>query len=427
MFKIKLDEKIVSEIEDVIHFLKNDLNEIHEVFKKRGKWDEDLKRYILSKSFFFDPESFIREKNKRLNLRITYILEMLSKLFPWVSTTLFDNVSFWLADYDQDERHGILDEKMIPYKNVVALIEICEKLRDQETIYELYKPVFVALSIIFRCCSNNKLSISKFQSIFLPGVLNAAISIAKRQGWISHRGKDTYYIRRRINFDILCPFCSQKISSEFEKCPNCDFYVPNIALMNKKSMDMVLPEKFYEFFDKKVRAYFIFDSFLLFESKLVGVDRNNIGRKIFTGLLIISYLEKLEEIKKIKKYPDIFFYAKQYLNKHKFGQTRLFYYIVEGKTHVEVTELLKEIVDKIIKNTEQEYEKETKDIPRRYLLYNKEEFRQYILSVIGKYFTPPLHEHPVSELEKAYSRICRSCGALMPIEAVYCGRCGAKL
>ena len=98
---------------------------------------------------------------------------------------------------------------------------------------------------------------------------------------------------------------------------------------------------------------------------------------------------------------------------------------MKAKTPTDADQKLNKIVNEIVDEAKKEYYKYAKICEDP---ISEKEFDNELSLYLKYAFIPPLDDHPIRDVsEEKIGKTCPRCGAKMPLEAAYCGKCGAKL
>lgn len=346
------------------------------------------------------------ELNSKIRSKALEVLEVLREAFPFIP---YEEIKSSITSPDDSVIKVKETERIFlfypysswcPYKPVYALINLCEKLEKPEVLLELQKPLILALAYI-SSRKEKEFSETDFPEL-KPIVLDRAINLALKRGWIVRKTEGSYEIREKPKFYIKCPHCQRLIEAHEEYCPHCGLYLLNIILRDQKSTSEDI--KLYSW-DKKGKWVAVF---YLREPTKIEVD----GEYYYFPQHSLSLaLDDAKRFKIVVAIPDYLYYAKCYTDEFttffvSIGRVppRMFYtyYKVEGEDIEEIHKKLTMILDIIEAKIEEVYEEEKKKdfnepFFRKYK-GGKDDFVRDVLEICKKCFTPRLDEHPILRL-----------------------------
>jgi hypothetical protein len=418
-----LDMAYLSKIRERVEELKSLLKRIEEEFKRKGEPDLSYSRpplfeaWRVRSSILFDAVDYGRKLNSEIRSKALDVLEALHEAFPYIP---YEEIKLAITSEKEGDmkvicvceppREALLcpgEALFFPYSDFLAykipvyrLINVCEKLlKESEVLLELQKPLIMALAYI-SSRKEKEFSETDFPEL-KPIVLDRAINLALKRGWIVRKTEGSYEIREKPKFYIKCPHCQRLIEAHEEYCPHCGLYLLNIILRDQKSTSEDI--KLYSW-DKKGKWVAFF---YLREPTKIEVD----GEYYYFPHHSLSLaLDDAERFKIVVAIPDYLYYAKCYTDEFTTffvsidRVPRMFYtyYKVEGEDIEEIHKKLTMILDIIEAKIEEVYEEEKKkdfneSFFRKYK-GGKDDFVRDVLEICKKCFTPRLDEHPILRL-----------------------------
>jgi ribosomal protein L40E len=412
---VGLESAYIAEIRSKVEGLKQVLNQIEEEFKRKGE-QYLTGRYALREGIFFNARKFAYEKNLLFRKRFFDLLDSLYKLFPFIPyEDLREKIEHTdIIDVHQSESNGFAYCFFPGLLHIMAtnLMDICEKLGESEILCELQKPLFVGLAYIFNS-NKNIFSKEDFEKELKAPILNGAIALALKKGWITEtKRKNIYQIKKRPNsIMVTCPYCQTSLSAFERYCHKCGLYLLNMITLRERTNEEDIPSELIYKSEKEFGAYFHF--------KLISKSFYEYSREELEARKLLMWLmEEVVQKKLTLKIPDYFLYSKYYTkifvdNLATWDDRYNGYYKVVGYSIEDVQQKLSKICDTMKSKAENEYKR----------------FSKTILEICHGCFEPKLYEHPIFYAKEIFTKvlICPNCGSEMPFYAKYCGHCGFKL
>jgi len=433
MINVRVNQEILSKLESKIKVLENIIEEVKKDFEEKGEEDPYIGSgvYFWRKSPLFDPDEYAKRINSSVRYQIGEILELLLDLFPWFSGKFESPTNYELVEVEKGE-YCVFRENFLDINPVYRMIAFIKRLRDDEVIKELYKPVFVGLSIIMNF-PKKEFQKSEFENILDRKIFESALNIAIQNGWISVED-NIYKIIMKPKIQISCPYCKKIVSANQEKCPFCGFYILNLALKDKKGTEEIIPKDFFEY-DENVgwKIFFIFKTDI-YDEIYVGYNGDLLedldveSHYIDGSSIVLDTLVKLGERKMISRLPDFIHLSELYTDFIPYTLLKSYskwFLVVEAETLAVAKRKLGKIRDEILRNAVREYKREAELLDRP---VSEQEFLNKFTYYLKDAFVPPLDEHPIWDVsEEEMGKTCPRCGTIMPFDALYCGKCGARL
>jgi hypothetical protein len=431
---VKLEPDHIAEIRSKVENMKQVLNVIEEEIKQKGELDGEY--YSIKGSVLFNAKKWSEKINSVVRNEAFKILDNLNKIFPFIPYEDFkERIGQSELAIPMSRSHAVFYSiSSSKFKNTAfaSLMDLCEILDDPETVYELQKPLYVALAYIFhsrRRCFTKK----DFEEEFKTSVLDSAIDLALKKGWIIETdSKHTYEIKNRADsIAIICPFCGSKINAYGEYCPKCGLYLLNMILKRQKATVEDVPTKLLEK-NRETNEWTAY--FQIRETPEARGDRGlfmlcyGIEEYDYFDKVLSSVMEQAEKMELCFKIPDYIKYSAKY--------TKLFgslyfvnvfdhYFKVKGKSAEEIQQKLIQIKELLIRKASSEH-----SYLKPLIQTEKKEFIKRFLGCCASLFDPWLEKHPIFSMKDkplSYTLRCKNCGSEMPYDAKYCGVCGTKL
>lgn len=250
--KLVEDEEL-DYIRQKLQVLKKVIVAIEEEFKQKGQVDMvGYINYYRERGVFFDPIRYATEKKMLIYQKALEVVNALYKAFPYIPyEEIIHNIEFpplniigsTGTQWDRYAKVWFLstEDPIFKLTPIFSLIRLCESLNSLQVIHELEKPLFITLAYIFKH-SNNQFSKTDYQKLKTV-IIDKAINLALKSGWIVRIGQETYQIITRPDFVIKCPNCDSSISAYEEHCPKCGLYLLNIILKDVKKNGRFYPSK----------------------------------------------------------------------------------------------------------------------------------------------------------------------------------------
>jgi len=416
-------------LSDRLKALKQEIEKIEKEFKNKGEiyHEEPAKfiHYIRKGGLFFNAEDYYYKIRSSLFHLTSEVIDALYMIFPYIPKDEIKKhigaISSYIVNYYPAS--NVVGFAIHYKKGIFGLIDLCENLNDPDTVYELQKPLYVALAYILGH-SKESFSITYFKEIRRE-ILQSALSLGLENGWIEDTdSKGVYKVKSKPEaIMITCPNCGGYLNAYENRCPRCKLYILNMIMNEMKENIDDIPNNYYLKNSNNWIAYFCIEN----SNGEIEIDE-------YTSIdlyydVITDVLDKATKLKTIRNIPNYVFFAKYYSRIFDFitelyKQTIFYkdskYYEVEGESVKEVQQKLKKIQNLLKKRIEVIFAERVEHLPKRF--GKRENFVNFVLKTCYNFFEPKLDEHPIFKV-----RECPRCRAVMPNYARYCGFCGTRL
>jgi hypothetical protein len=403
MCALEFDDELISQIKREAVILKSMIDEIEDEFRRKGKKLGEH-YYERKSSLFFDAKEYATEVQSKLHSQMRKIIRLLQKCFPWAPI----DESILYSDYCKTVSYEV-ESSGSSY--VLFNSELCcAPFRDlmnpyeqDEFLKELFKPVYVCIARILQTTADELDPSSSYLKEYDPIVLSEALKMAENKKWIIKKD-GSYFISERPVLVIKCPVCDEKVYAHEDNCPQCGFYIPNLALRTKVRLE--IPTSWYKY-DGQQKKWVAFFKYICPSSEevILGEILSPLGGewKVSIPSIWYSVSGSLETANVIHSLPDEYYFATHYTHFLRTEPIEILYmkykacYAIYASSLQELKQIIMEIMDRLKFEANREYDRKYEDIEIRKI--PREKFIQEFLSRIQRCFIPALDKHPVLMLE----------------------------